>query len=82
MLIVVSPAKALDFDSPLATKKHSQPIMLKKSKELVDILSTKTPDDLRSLMSISDSLAELNINILREVISYVMQRVVSILNVF
>ena len=60
MLIVVSPAKALDFDSPLATKKHSQPIMLKKSKELVDILSTKTPDDLRSLMSISDSLAELN----------------------
>ncbi|MBG01755.1 MAG: peroxide stress protein YaaA [Acidimicrobiaceae bacterium] len=60
MLIVVSPAKALDFDSPLATKKHSQPIMLKKSKELVSVLSTKSPDDLRSLMSISDSLAELN----------------------
>ena len=34
--------------------------MLKKSKELVSILTTKTPDDLRSLMSISDSLAELN----------------------
>ncbi|MED5265162.1 MAG: peroxide stress protein YaaA, partial [Actinomycetota bacterium] len=35
MLIVVSPAKALDFDSPLATEKHSQPSMLKRSKELV-----------------------------------------------
>lgn len=34
--------------------------MLKRSKELVGVLSTKTPDDLRSLMSISDSLAELN----------------------
>ena len=60
MLIVVSPAKALDFDSPLATEKYSQPSMLKRSKELVGVLSTKTPDDLRSLMSISDSLAELN----------------------
>ena len=60
MLIVVSPAKALDFESPLVTKKHSQPAMLERSKELVDVLSTKTPQDLQSLMSISDSLAELN----------------------
>tara|TARA_B100000953_G_scaffold296883_1_gene290625 strand:+ start:175 stop:1029 length:855 start_codon:yes stop_codon:yes gene_type:complete len=60
MLIVVSPAKALDFESPLATQKHSQPVMLRRSKELVSVLSTKTPEDLRSLMSISDSLAELN----------------------
>ena len=47
-------------NNPLATEKHSQPSMLKRSKELVGVLSTKTPDDLRSLMSISDSLAELN----------------------
>ena len=60
MLIVVSPAKALDFESPLVTKKHSQPAMLERSKELVDVLSTTTPQDLQSLMSISDSLAELN----------------------
>ena len=60
MLIVVSPAKALDFESPLVTKKHSQPAMLERSKELVDVLSAKTPQDLQSLMSISDSLAELN----------------------
>ncbi len=60
MLIVVSPAKALDFESPLTTKKYSQPAMMRRSKELVNVLSTKTPEDLRSLMSISDSLAELN----------------------
>jgi len=34
--------------------------MLQKSKELVGVLEKKTPEDLRSLMSISDSLAELN----------------------
>ena len=60
MIIVVSPAKALDFESPLVTAEHSQPDMLNKSKELIEVLSTKTPEDLRSLMSISDSLAELN----------------------
>ncbi len=60
MLLVVSPAKALDFESPLSTSKHSQPSMLQKSKELVGVLEKKTPEDLRSLMSISDSLAELN----------------------
>ena len=60
MIIVVSPAKALDFDSPLATEKNSDPNHLKKSSELVEVLSNKSPDDLRSLMSISQSLADLN----------------------
>jgi len=60
MIIVVSPAKALDFESPLATGKNSGPNHLKKSSELVEVLSNKSPDDLRSLMSISESLADLN----------------------
>ena len=60
MLIVVSPAKALDFESPLVTAKKSDPVHLDRSSELVEILSRKSPDDLRSLMSISESLAELN----------------------
>jgi cytoplasmic iron level regulating protein YaaA (DUF328/UPF0246 family) len=60
MLIVVSPAKALDFESPLATKKHTEPIMLDRSKELVGIMATKSPEDLSKMMSISSSLAELN----------------------
>ncbi|MEG3585994.1 MAG: peroxide stress protein YaaA [Actinomycetota bacterium] len=60
MIIVVSPAKALDFESPLATEKNSDSNHLKKSSELVEVLSNKSPDDLRSLMSISESLADLN----------------------
>ena len=60
MIIVVSPAKALDFESPWATQKSSKPSLLKKSEELVGVLSQKSPDQLGSLMSLSDSLAELN----------------------
>ncbi len=60
MLIVVSPAKALDFESPLPTRKHSEPLMLDRSKQLVSIMAQKTPDDLATMMSISPRLAELN----------------------
>ncbi|MEP6295982.1 MAG: peroxide stress protein YaaA, partial [Ilumatobacter sp.] len=38
MLIVVSPAKALDFESPLPTKKRSMPEMLDRSEELAAIM--------------------------------------------
>lgn len=60
MLIVVSPAKALDFESPLPTKKFSQPVMLDRSGDLAAIMSRKSPDDLSKMMSISAKLAELN----------------------
>ncbi len=60
MLIVVSPAKALDFESRLATKKQSQPQMLDRSAALVEVMARKSPDELASMMSISTKLAELN----------------------
>lgn len=60
MLIVVSPAKALDFESPLATMKRSEPVMLDRTKELVGIMARKSPEDLSAMMSISANLAELN----------------------
>jgi len=60
VLIVVSPAKSLDYESPLPTKKSSQPRMLDQSAELVDIMRQKSPADLAELMSISPELAELN----------------------
>lgn len=60
MLIVVSPAKALDFESPLATKKFTVPTMMDEARQLVSIMSRQSPDDLSALMSISPSLAELN----------------------
>ena len=60
MLIVVSPAKALDFESPLPTSKHSQPVLIDRSEELVGLMARKSPDQLSKMMSISASLAELN----------------------
>lgn len=59
MLIVVSPAKALDFESPLATKKYSEPELIDRSTELVAVMAQKSPDELSTMMSISPSLGEL-----------------------
>lgn len=60
VLIVVSPAKSLDYESPLATKKSSEPRLLDESQMLVDVMVKKSPGDLAALMHISPSLAELN----------------------
>ena len=60
MLVLISPAKTLDYDSPLATAEHTQPQLLDKSQELVDVCRELTAQDLTDLMSISPKLAELN----------------------
>ena len=60
MLIVVSPAKSLDFDSKLPTKKHSEPRMLDDAEALVDVMSDKSPAEISKMMSVSESLGELN----------------------
>lgn len=60
MLIIISPAKTLDYQSPLATTKFSQPEMLDKSQALIEICRELTPAQISSLMGISDKLAGLN----------------------
>ncbi len=60
MLIVVSPAKALDYSSKLPTRKHSQPRMLDDTEPLVEVMQQKSPEELSELMGISAELAELN----------------------
>ncbi|QOL27044.1 peroxide stress protein YaaA [Thalassotalea sp. LPB0316] len=60
MLFVVSPAKNLDYESPLATEQYSQPELLEHAQELVERCVKLTPADLSSLMGISDKLAGLN----------------------
>ena len=60
MLIVISPAKTLDYETPVTIKKHSQPQFAKRSEELIDVLLDYTPKRLSKLMSISDKLAQLN----------------------
>ncbi len=61
MLILLSPAKTLDYQSPLATDKFTQPKLLDQSQRLVDICRTLTPIKLAGLMKISNKLATLNV---------------------
>jgi len=63
MLVVVSPAKNLDFDSSVpsfVTDSLSQPALLKNVKELLKTCKKLSPADLSSMMKISDKLAILN----------------------
>ncbi|NKB61290.1 MAG: peroxide stress protein YaaA [Gammaproteobacteria bacterium] len=60
MLIVISPAKTLDYESPLSTQLISEPDYLSHSTELIDVLSGYSPLKLEKLMKISPKLAELN----------------------
>ena len=60
MLLVVSPAKKLDFESPLATTKISQPVLLEHSEILIERCIKLSPDQIASLMKLSDKLAGLN----------------------
>ncbi len=60
MLMVISPAKTLDYESPLATQNYTQPALLKDSQQLITLARQLTPAQIASLMSISDKLAHLN----------------------
>lgn len=62
MLIVISPAKTLDYETAVTIKKHTQPQFMKRSAVLVHQLRDYTPKALAKLMSVSDKLAELNAN--------------------
>ncbi|MCP3673061.1 MAG: peroxide stress protein YaaA [Gammaproteobacteria bacterium] len=61
MLIALSPAKSLDFERPVSTSKFTMPEFLDDSQELVDQLKDFTPDQLATLMKISDKLSSLNV---------------------
>lgn len=60
MLAVISPAKRLDFTSPTTTAKHSLPVFLKESKQLIKVLRGKSPEEIAGLMNLSTQLADLN----------------------
>ena len=60
MLAVISPAKTLDYATPLQISKYSQPEFLDKSSTLIKTLSTKSSEQISELMHISSNLADLN----------------------
>lgn len=61
MFVVLSPAKTLDFDTPLPSlPAHTEPRFLKDSATLVTLMRTQSPADIAALMKVSDKIAHLN----------------------
>ncbi|WPC74667.1 peroxide stress protein YaaA [Vibrio porteresiae] len=61
MLIVVSPAKTLDYESPLTTERHTLPELTEYSVELIEVCKTLSPQAIAELMKVSDNIAGLNV---------------------
>ena len=61
MLIVISPAKTLDYETTPVTDVHSQPDFLNHSAELIEQLRTLSVQDVAELMKLSDKLSSLNV---------------------
>lgn len=60
MLIVISPAKTLDFTTPPKAEKYTVPEMLDQSAKLMGRLKKLSPKQISALMDISADLGELN----------------------
>ncbi|MGV4317651.1 peroxide stress protein YaaA [Citrobacter freundii] len=60
MLILISPAKTLDYQSPLATTRHTLPELLDHSQQLIHVARQLSAPQIGKLMGISDKLADLN----------------------
>ena len=62
MLILLSPAKSLDYETPLPPQlPHTTPAFAAQTTELVEVMRGFAPHELASLMRISDALASLNV---------------------
>ncbi|MEO8119821.1 MAG: peroxide stress protein YaaA [Rhodoferax sp.] len=61
MLFLLSPAKSLDFETPAGDLPHTPPLFVKQSSALIQLLQQKSPQEIASLMHLSDTLAGLNV---------------------
>lgn len=64
MLFLLSPAKTLDYESPVPAplrRKATEPDFTARAGGLIDVLRTKTPAEVATLMDLSDKLAALNV---------------------
>jgi len=60
MKIVLSPAKQLNLQAEYLKYNYTLPPFTKEAQKLINVLKQKSPKEIKSLMKISDSLAELN----------------------
>ena len=60
MIVLISPAKTLDFASPIPNTSITEPRFLSDSEELIAQLRELAPEEIARLMKLSDKLSELN----------------------
>ena len=61
MLFLLSPAKSLDYDTPAHIAAHTRPLFTRQSAQLMEVLKAKTPQQISTLMKLSDALSGLNV---------------------
>jgi len=61
MLLVLSPAKSLDLDTPTPTREHTLPDFIDRAGQLIGVLRDLSPGQVGELMHISDALSVLNV---------------------
>ena len=64
MLFLLSPAKTLDYDTPVPAplrRKASEPLFTERAAELIAVLRRHSASDVAALMDLSDKLAALNV---------------------
>ena len=62
MLFLLSPAKSLDYETPLpAALPHTTPRFVREASALIEVLRARSPQEIASLMHLSDALAALNV---------------------
>ena len=62
MIFLLSPAKSLDYDTPVPVDLPStKPMFMRDAGELIDILKDKAPVQIATLMDLSDKLSSLNV---------------------
>lgn len=61
MLLLLSPAKKLDYDTPVRTTLHTQPMFIDQAAQLIKVLKKKSASEVADLMKLSDALATLNV---------------------
>lgn len=62
MITVLSPAKTLDYESPVTIRKSSAPLFLQNAASLARLMKKKSSKELSGMMNISPKLAELNVD--------------------
>ena len=64
MLFLLSPAKSLDYDTPVPApllRRATDPLFVPQAEALIQVLRRQSVRDVSALMSLSDALAELNV---------------------